>query len=189
MPRRSQYDLLPESVRQQLDDHLSRPRPGYGLLVTWLASMNIVVTAGTLRQWHKRLEKAKDEKESHSSLIGDPLSDSGNDRLYPPSSTDDLLHQTPTDPMIDAALRSTIHTLHKATLKVQEDPSPSEVMLLSRAMRGLVQALADLQKLRGQANEQARHAAAQEVSKTAQKVGLSDEIRQLIERDILGLQR
>ena len=188
MPRRSRYDHLPESVRQQLDDHLSHPRPDYGFLVTWLASMDIVVTSGTLRQWHKRLEKAKELRvsvspsvvnESHSSLLGDPLSDSGTD----------LLHQTPTDPMIDSALRSTIHTLHKATLKVQEDPSPSEVMLLSRAMRGLVQALADLQKLRGNTNEQARHAAAQEVSKTAQKVGLSDEIRQLIERDILGLQR
>lgn len=172
MPARSKVDLLPEDVRQALEQRLiAQSFSGYEALETWLEEQGYGITKSSLHRWGSKFE----DRVRALKIATDQA------KAIVESSPDD------DGAMSDALMRLTQEKLFSVLLELEVDPETVELPKLARAIADLSRGTVTLKRYQAEAKARAK-AAAESVEKlVAGTTGITPETLSRIRQEIYGI--
>lgn len=171
MPTRSKVDLLPEDVRQALEQRLiQRGFSGYEELSAWLQAEGFEISKSSLHRWGATFE------ERCAAL-----------RLATQQAKA-IVQATPDDEgdMTEALMRLMQERLFTALIDIQVDPAKLNLSALAKALAPIARASIAQKQYAAQVRERAR-AAAEAVDRIASSGGLTAEGAAELRAKILGI--
>lgn len=172
MPPRSKIDLLPEAVRQALEQRLiAQSFSGYEALEDWLEEQGFEIAKSSLHRWGSKFE----------------------DRVRALKIATDqakaIVEASPDDDgaMTDALMRLTQEKLFGVLLDLEVDPSTVELPKLARAIADLSRGTVTLKRYQAEAKARAKAAADAVASLVAGNSGITPETIARIRQEIYGI--
>ena len=173
MPPRSKVDLLPENIRQALNQKLIWNSFGnYTDLAAWLETEGYKISRSAIHAYGQSFEERVDALQIATEQA----------RALVESSPDDE------DAMSGALVRLTQEKLFRLLLKLPVDPEKISLPQLTRAIADLSR-VSIVQKKWRSAIREATAKAAESVEKVVREGGLSKETADQIRREILGIRK
>ncbi len=171
MPAPSKVDMLPEDVRQALEQRLiAQAFSGYVPLAEWLAEQGFAITKSSLQRWGSRFEDRiaglKIATDQAKAIVAASPDDEG--------------------AMSDALMRLTQEKLFSVLLDLEVDPESIELPKLARAIADMNRSTVTLRRYQGDVKARTA-AAANKVADKCRAAGVSPETLSAITRDIYGI--
>lgn len=172
MPQRSKVDLLPDGVREELEQRLIKGGfSGYRELSAWLTDQGFEISKSSLHSWGQDFEDR----------VGALKRITAQARAIVAESPDN-------DGAVNEALiRLTQERVFSLMMDLELDLGPAQLAKVTKAVADLSRAAVSQKRLAAEVRKQAAADAASSAAAAGREAGLSDETIELIRNRVLGI--